>query len=278
MFRNVYLSLLLFVIINVQLIAAPFALNPDEQKELDEFLVRWENFNATIKRFDVGFYLLEYDPAIPGVAPNTPYRICFGFFVYAADPKRLRFDIEGEWRDGKRMTRRENPHIHAGTMIIRERSIFKYNHNFQMVLQINASPEMIETKIANCPLVLTFGGKADDLKQRFSMKIERRPEGNIVLHARPLLVENHREFRELVMLLDGETLYPRGLKLYDRGTGYKVFQLNNVRIRSMAAGNPEAILIFTPVIPQDWRRETFDWEDGQPFCILRMIMTQKRIF
>ena len=268
MFRNVYLGLLTFVIISVQLIATPFTLNPDEQKELDTFLVRWENFNAIIKRFDVDFNLFEYDPAIPGATPNSPHRISFGRFVYAADPKRLRFDVEGEWRDGKQIVRRrdENPYIHAETIIIRGRSIVRYDYNSEMVLQINASPEMIEAKVANFPLVLAFGGKADDLKQRFSMKVEHR-EGHVVLYARPLLAENHWKFRELVMMLDGETLHPRGLKWHDRGTGYKVFALRRIR-QGMMAGDQ----FTTPVIPPDWRRETYDWEDGQPFCILKMIL------
>jgi hypothetical protein len=91
----------------------PFILNPVEQRELDEFLARWERYSANIKRYDVDFDVFEYDPSHPDAIPNKPNRILYGSFKYIANPMRFVYVIEGEWRNGERIKRDDdkNPHI-----------------------------------------------------------------------------------------------------------------------------------------------------------------------
>ena len=243
--------------------AGPFTLNSTEQRELDEFLVRWERVNAGIRRHEMQFNLFEYDPTLPGAVPNEPHRISFGHFLYTADPRQFKFVVEGEWvgeQRGRVQIRRDsdtNPHIFAETIIVSERAISIHNYTTKTVHQINASPERIEQWIAGIPLMLIIGASADDLNQRFSMRVKHRPDGDILLHARPLF-EDRRNFVELVLLLEGDTLRPRGLKQYYR-RGSKVFEFIRPRMNPIPRG------FISPIIPRDWERVTYDWEDNQPF-------------
>ena len=240
----------------------PFELNPTEQRELDEFLARWERYSANIRRYDVDFDVFEYDPTIPGTQPNQAHRIAFGHFKYIASPMRFLYAIEGEWRDNKQIKRDgdKNPQIYAEKMIIDEKTVFKYDYNAKTVHQINVPPEMIGKGIADTPLPLIFGAKADELKRRFSMRIEHRPDDVMMVYARPLLLEDQQEFKEIEVMLEKD-LRARGLKQHDiNGKGYRVFHLRSTKINP-----PMADILghikgwFTPDIPRGWTQEMHHW-------------------
>ena len=246
----------------------PFHLNPAEQRELDDFLARWERFSASIRRYDVEFNLLEYDPTIPEAVPNVPHRTCFGHFRYISSPMRFLFVIEGEWRDNVKIRRDgdRNPHIHAERILITENAVFKYDYKAKTVHQINVPPEMIGRGIADSPLPLIFGAKADDLKRRFSMRVEHRQDARIVLYARPLLIEDQQEFRELVIMLERENLRALALKQYDiNGMGYKVYELLHTRINDRLSNIFQDLAdIFRSDIPRGWNHEVHDYPVAQP--------------
>ena len=243
----------------------PFFLTPQEQRELDEFLVRWERYSASINRYDVNFNLLMFDATIPGTQPNQPHRTAFGYFKYNSNPRRLVYAVEGEWQGGRQIKRDDrNPSIFAEKVIIDERSVHQYDYNSQTVRQINVPPEMIGKGIADSPLPLIFAAKADDLKRRFSMKIVNIPgrEDIIWLHARPLLIEDQQEFRELEILIDRRNLTAQGLKQWDiNGKAYKVFDMRQPPVINDTA-NPVLEHLrrwFTPDVPRGWKREEMDW-------------------
>jgi TIGR03009 family protein len=245
----------------------PFFLNPTEQRELDEFLVRWERYSAGIKRYDVDFNMFTYIPTSPGVNPNEGHKIAFGNFKYIANPMRFAYVIEGEWRDNKPIKRDgdRNPHIQAEKIIIDDKAVYKYDYNAKTVYQINVPSEMIGKGIADSPLPLIFGAKADDLKRRFSMKIEHLQDGTIRLYARPLLIEDQREFRELEIILDRD-LRARGLRQHDiNEKGHKTFELIGTKINDRLAGIIDDLRThFTPSTPFGWKREVQDWLPHPP--------------
>ena len=245
----------------------PFFLIQTEQQELDQFLARWERYSAGIKRYDVEFDLHEYDMTVPGAVPNQPQRRSFGYFKYIATPMRFVYVIEGEWRDGKKIKRDgdKNPHIFAEKIIIDDKSVFKYDHNAKMVLQINVPPEMIGKGIADSPLPLIFGAKADELKRRYSMKAVTEPNGNIRLYARPLLIEDQQEFKELEILLDKD-LKAIGLRQFDiNDKAYKSYGLKspkiNDRLQNILGDLKE---FFTPDVPRGWKSEVTHWVPQPP--------------
>ena len=245
----------------------PFSLNPTEQQELDQFLARWERLSATIKRYDVEFDLNEYDMTVPGALPNQPQRITFGYFKYIATPMRFVYVIEGEWRDGKKIKRDgdKNPHIFAEKIIIDDKSVFKYDHNAKTVHQINVPPDMIGKGIADSPLPLIFGAKADDLKRRFSMKVVMEPNGIIRLFARPLLPEDQQEFKELEIMLDKD-LRAIGLRQFDindkahKSYGLKSPKIND-RLQNVLGDLKE---FFSADVPRGWKSEVTHWIQQPP--------------
>ena len=245
----------------------PFFLNPVEQRELDEFLIRWERYSAGIKRYDVEFNLLEYNPEIQGAKPNEAQRTSFGEFKYNANPMRFYYAVEGEWRNGKPVKRDgdKNPDIFAEKIIIDDKTFNKYDYNAKTMHQINIPPERIGQGIATSPLPLIFGAKADELKRRFSMKVETKQNGFIWLYARPLLIEDQQEFRELVIILEKD-LRAQGLLQHDiNGKSRKVYELKSTRINPVLENPLEVIRrFFTPTVPSGWKREITNWADTQP--------------
>ena len=240
----------------------PFPLSPAEQQQLDIFLARWEKLSAGIKRYDVEFDLNEYDMAIPGALPNQPQRISFGYFKYIATPMRFVYVIEGEWRDGKKIKREgdKNPHIFAEKIIIDDKSVFRYDHTSKTVHQINVPPEMIGKGIADSPLPLIFGAKADELKRRFSMKVVMEPNGNIRLFARPLLIEDQQEFKELEIMLDKD-LRAIGLRQFEiNDKAYKSYGLKSPKVNDRLDGIIEDLQrIFKPTVERGWKHDVSTW-------------------
>ena len=240
----------------------PFFLNAAEQQELDAFLVRWERYSTSIKRYDVEFNLLEYNPEIPGAKPNEAQRTSFGEFKYIANPMGFYYAIEGEWREGKPVKRDgdKNPHIFAEKIIINDKTVNKYDYNAKTVHQINVPSELIGKGIADSPLPLIFGAKADELKRRFSMKVETKPNGLIWLYARPLLIEDQQEFRELVIILEKD-LRAQGLLQHDiNGKSRKVYELKSTRINPVMEDILDVFRRFlTPTTPPGWKRDIKDW-------------------
>ena len=244
----------------------PYLLNPTEQQELDVFLARWEKYSAGIKRYDVDFNMFIYDPTIPGAQPNVANKVTYGYFKYIASPTRFVYVIEGEWQSGKQVKRDgdKNPHIFAEKIIIDEKTVYKYDYTAKTKLQINVPPEMIGKGIADSPLPLIFGAKADELKRRFSMKIVPDPSRDdiIWLHARPLLIEDQQEFKELEILINKKDLTARGLKQWDiNDKAYKVFELRSPKINDRLGNILDDVRsgLFSPISERGWKEEVVNW-------------------
>ncbi|MDR0520409.1 MAG: hypothetical protein LBH00_01000 [Planctomycetaceae bacterium] len=243
----------------------PFFLSPEEQAELDAFLIRWEKHSTNIKRYDVDFNLFIYDPTIPGAVPNKPHKVAFGYFKYIANPLRFIYHVEGEWQGNKQIKRDgdKNPNIFAEKSIINPQTVFRYDYNAKTVIKINVPPELIGKGIADSPLPLIFGAKADDLKRRFSMKImpTAPKDTRMWLHARPLLIEDQQEFKQLEILLDKQTLEAVGLKEYDiNDKAYKVFELKDAKINNNLDKILDALAtMFKTDAPMGWRLEEHTW-------------------
>jgi len=257
----------------------PFFLKPEEQRELDEFLVRWERYSTSINRYDVNFNLFIHNPEVAimnKMAPDQPLKTAFGYFKYIANPRRFVYAVEGEWQGGKqtKWDKDKNSFILAEKIIIDEKSVYQYDYPAKTVLQLNVPPELIGKGIADSPLPLIFGAKADDLKRRFSMKVERISvnQGNetvdmIRLYARPLYIEDQQEYKELEILLFEKNLMARGLKQWDiNGSAFKIYDLRDPVINPKDRFSPLEIIKewFTADVPNGWKREERNWVAPSP--------------
>lgn len=250
----------------------PFVLTQEEQRELDEFLVRWERYSQTIKRYDVDFTSYYYDAAVIRANPadvGKPVQTTFGFFKYVA-PSRFVYNTEGEWVGGKQVKREkqredEHPKAFAEKILIDEKTVFYYDYNAKTVKQINIPAEMIGKGIADSPLPLIFGAKAEDMKKRFFMKIvtsEQHKATQIWLQTRPRHIEDQSEFSQLEIRIDKKTLRAMALKkdLDVKGNAYKVYVLNEPKINDNLDRIRETLTgFFRSDIPKDWKHVVEDY-------------------
>jgi hypothetical protein len=88
----------------------------------------------------------------------------------------------------------------------------------------------------------------------------------IWLQARPLLLEDQQEFKELEVLLDRRTLTAIGLRQWDiNDKGHKAFEFRSPKTYNHI---PDVIRIvrdfFTPNLERGWKEEVVDWVAPQP--------------
>ncbi|MDR2170162.1 MAG: hypothetical protein LBP59_08475 [Planctomycetaceae bacterium] len=245
----------------------PFALKPEEQRELDDFLLRWEHYSEKVKNYEVDFNAFFYDPTNPLSPPITtaepqlkPIKIMFGYFKYVA-PKKFVYHIEGEWLQKERMKYIDaelTPNIAAEKTIIDGQSLFFYDFPAKKVTQYKMPPEMLNRTIANGPFPLIFGAKSADLKKRFSMKIVTNPDyrdKEIWLWAVPLLSDDQQEFVKIEIRLDKRTLDAKALKRIDPNEkSYTTYTLENPKVNRFLRLDA----FFNPDVPRGWKLEIQD--------------------
>lgn len=259
----------------------PYFLNPQEQRELDEFLVRWEKYSDTIKNYEVQFLRHEFEmEKLDGRADlqNTLRRSTFGNFKYCASPSRFFYHVEGEYikdpETGKGVKvfaeKDETGSIEQEKIIINEKAFYQYDFNGKKVLQVNLPPEVVSGGIAKSPLPLIFGAKAEDMKKRFSMKIVTHPNAQdreIWLQVRPMTLEDQQEFRELEIRLDKKTLQAVAVTRFEiNGTSISRYQLYGAKVNPILGNISRWIRDhFVATIPdRDWTHEVVEWtEDMQ---------------
>ncbi|MDR1480267.1 MAG: hypothetical protein LBJ00_15125 [Planctomycetaceae bacterium] len=246
----------------------PFILKPEEQRELDDFLLRWERYSETVKHYEVEFNSFFYDPTNPSSPQITssepqlkPLKIMFGSFKYVA-PRKFVYYVEGEWVQKERVRYVDpevTPNVAAEKTIIDGQSFFFYDFPAKKVVQYKMSPEVMNHTIANGPFPLIFGAKAADMKKRFSMKIVTNPdyrEKEIWLWAVPLTTEDQREFAKIEIRLDKRTMNAMALKRIDSNEkSYTTYTLQNPRINGRFA---KLDVFFHPDVPRGWKLEVQD--------------------
>ncbi|MDR1485047.1 MAG: hypothetical protein LBT09_09510 [Planctomycetaceae bacterium] len=245
----------------------PFILKPEEQRELDEFLLRWERYSETVNNYEVDFNAFYYDPTNPLSPPVTqnepqlkPLKIMFGYFKFTT-PKKFVYHVEGEWQKKERIKYIDpeiTPNVTAEKTIIDGQSLFFYDFPAKKVIQYRMPPEVLNRTIANGPFPLIFGAKAVDMKKRFSMKIVTNPDyrdKEIWLWAVPLLADDQQEFVKIEIRLDKRTLNAMALKRIDQNEkSYTTYTLQNPRVNRLT-GFTGLSNIFYPDVPRGWKHE-----------------------
>ncbi len=256
--------------------AQPFFLTPQEQRELDEFLVRWEKYSETIKNYEVQFRRHEYELVKTEAMPNGGMalkRSTFGNFKYCASPSRFSYHVEGDLvRDpetgkGLKVYGKDDPTVSQEKIIINEKAFYQFDFNGKKVVQINLPPEVVNSGIAKSPLPLIFGAKAEDMKKRFSMKIVTPAnvrDSELWLQVRPLTLEDQQEFRELEIRLDKKLQANAITRSETNGINVSRYQLFDVKINSIFNFGAWIRDHFVASIPRDWTHEVLDWAEESP--------------
>ena len=172
---------------NVKL-TPPFHLTPDEEKNVNHLLARWEQWNAGVKTFDCRFKRWTYDPVFG--RPDEPKFVDFGEIKYAA-PDRTLYRVDKTEKDGKEVPIEDSRAEH---LIFDSTSLILWDHATLKITEWKRAPTADGPKTLGGPLTLmlgpsmVMGGEAKTLKDHYYFReITSRdtPRGQIWLEAYP---------------------------------------------------------------------------------------------
>ncbi len=181
-----------------QPVGAPFTLSAQEQARVDSILVEWERRTEGVKTFECQFAKLKYD-LVFGPA-NKPTSVDEGTIKYSK-PNQGLYEIVGA-RPEKWCTDGE--------------SFYEYNFEQKQVVQHVLGPEAKGTGFAHCPVPFVFGANADDIKRRYWIRLITPTDSKdeIWLETYPKTQNDAGNYRQVDVILDARSMYPRAIQVY----------------------------------------------------------------
>jgi TIGR03009 family protein len=179
---------------------APFQLTQQQEAEVDRVLKLWEQYSGGVKNFDCKFKRWVYDPVFGPV--DKPAFEDLGTLTFEA-PDRAKYEVEGS---------------RAEKWICDGKSIFEYNFQKKQMVEHKLPPEYQGKAIANGPLPFVFGAKADQLKQRYFVRIitPREKQGQETwLQVYPRYQQDAANFQRAELILANQNMTPTALSLYE---------------------------------------------------------------
>ncbi len=217
-------------------------LSPEEQAQLDRILQVWEQRSTQIRTFRCKFFRLEYNPAFaPAGQANQPLHIDKGEIYYAAPDKG--------------MIRVEEPRPEH--WICDGKAVYQYDYQQKCVIQRRLPPELQGKNITEGPLPFIFGARAEQLRQRYWMRIitPADAKNQIWLEVYPKFQADAANFRRVDLILTADTMLPYALQLHDPGgQGRVVYQFPPEHV-AVNARNLRDIFEdpFSPRLPRGWK-------------------------
>lgn len=236
-----------------QQVQAPFQLNPNEQRELEQVLAFWEKSSQKVARFESPVTRRKYDNQFG--RPEDKLVSQDEGKVWFEAPDKAAFKIE------------KGPAEH---WICTGKSIFVYDFKQKVINEFPLPPEMQGKGITEGPLPFIFGAKADQLKRRYYLRAKISPDKTeVLLEAHPRFFEDSRNFRmaEVILKLNqaGDALLPHAVQIHEPNPSRRttfVFEeaaVNGGRGILKFLDNP-----FSPNRPGlDWRMEVVQ-DNPQP--------------
>ncbi|MCE5267420.1 MAG: TIGR03009 domain-containing protein [Planctomycetaceae bacterium] len=230
----------------------PFTLTPEQQAEVDRVLKQWEDHNSTIKTFECDFkrWIFNVVFAAPG-QQLKPQFVEQGKINYASPDKGL-FRIDTEEKDGKQApidSGRAEHWLCDGT------SIYQYIPAKKRVEEHRLPPELRGKAIANSPLPFIFGAEAQNLKQRYFIRLVTPPpdvNGQYWLEAYPRYQQDGANFARATFIISTKDLSPLGLELIQpNGKDFVRYRFDEIVINAKwrpFKGDP-----FRPFTPWGWQ-------------------------
>jgi TIGR03009 family protein len=233
---------------------APFQLTPEQQAEVDRVLAAWEQRSNQVRTFSCRFKRWEYDTQW-GPADAPKYED-LGAIKYEAPDKGF-FRVEqtvGGGQAGPVDPRRAEHWVCDG------RSVFQYDYSNKLVTEYRLPPELHGKAIANSPLPFLFGASAENLQQRYFMRIvtpsDKRGQ-QTWLEAYPKYQSDAANFRAAHLILTNHNMTPFAMNIYSpNGKDRTAYQFYEVVVNdplSWLKGNP-----FQGYTPLGWRKVVED--------------------
>jgi TIGR03009 family protein len=229
----------------------PFTLTPQEQAQVDRVLALWEQRNRSIKTFDCAFTRWIYNGVFNAPRPNEAPRPAYvdtGVLRFAA-PDRGMFHVEKTQKNGVMVPIEDARCEH---WICDGKSIFELNPTKKQMIEHQLPPEMQGKAIANSPLPFLFGADAQNLKQRYFIRIVTREDvkDQVWLEAYP---RQRQDFDHALFVIAAQGMAPFALQLIQPNRkDYIAYQFQDIVVNDplrMFRGDP-----FRPYTPVGWTK------------------------
>lgn len=220
----------------------PFVLTAEEQAQLDRVLQVWEQRSAQIRTFRCKFFRMEYNAAFaPAGQAHQPLHVDKGEIYYTAPDKG--------------MFRVEEPRPEH--WICDGKAVYQYDYQQKCVIQRRLPPELQGKNITEGPLPFIFGARADQLKQRYWMRIVTPADAKnqIWLEVYPRFQADAANFRRVDIILTTDTVLPFAIQLHDPGGQSRVVYQFPPENMAVNAKNLRDIFEdpFSPRVPRGWK-------------------------
>lgn len=200
--------------ISSAIVPAPETYKPTEEElnQLNDFLVRWEEFGKNVKRVSCEVHMREFDSVLQQNS-KRPVAHTWGQFRFIS-PNKLMYHIrgefvysdekpEGEWKEGQ----------NEWMIVLNSKEFIQYDYkNKKVVVFPVASEEQdMDLTMDNGQFPLFFVAKADSLKDRFYMRIitpANKQKDEVWIEAFPRYCRDAQQFRSITVILGLKDLQP----------------------------------------------------------------------
>ena len=200
--------------ISSAIVPAPETYKPTEEElnQLNDFLVRWEEFGKNVKRVSCEVHMREFDGVLQQNS-KRPVAHTWGQFRFIS-PNKLMYHIrgefvytdekpEGEWKEGQ----------NEWMIVLNSKEFIQYDYkNKKVVVFPVASEEQdMDLTMDNGQFPLFFVAKADSLKDRFYMRIitpANKQKDEVWIEAFPRYARDAQQFRSITVILGLKDLQP----------------------------------------------------------------------
>ena len=245
-----------------------FPLPAAHQELIDRVLQHWEKRSAKVNTYQCEFKRWKYDPVFLPPDPETgkefPQEFSTGMIRYAAPDKAMYKDTKTQVYD---VTKKAYKALDDGAghhWICDGATIIEMVASNKQMVKTHLPPNMRgEALRTQGPLPFLFGAKADEIKQRYWVRMLNPPanvKDRYYLEAYPKRQADAANYQKVLIILDTAMYLPVNLVVYNVNytprnparTSYEFAKRtdNPFDIRKF---NPWAKDFFQPPVPKGWK-------------------------
>ncbi|MDO5309269.1 MAG: hypothetical protein Q4G03_07225 [Planctomycetia bacterium] len=190
-----------------------FKITEAEQKQLDEFLARWEQFSKNVKRVSCDVHTKQYDDVLQ---PNSkkPISHTWGQFRYIA-PNKLLYHVRGEFvpsetaESGEEWKESQNEQ----KIVLTGKALVTYDFQKKVAtfFPVVADEQDMDLSVDNGQFPLFFTANANLLKNHFYLRINTpkgKEQSQIWLEAYPRYARDAEQYQVIIVILNLKDLQP----------------------------------------------------------------------
>jgi TIGR03009 family protein len=231
-------------------------LSQQEQAKLNQVLLGWQQQSQSTKTLECDFERWHFDllAAPAGIHAHKAK----GSIKYAKPDKGL-FRVDSimfykGMKDGKPQYGPE-PNKYGEYWVCNGSELIEYDRDAKKCNVTSLPPEMQGQHIQNGPLPFVFNLDAEEILQRYWVKLEESPEPNTYLVvAWPKRQEDRAQYKLVQVILD-QSFQPKGMRMFAPNFHIKLapqwdhYQFNQVKRNAIGAGIQKFMGNFIPKQP-----------------------------